>query len=94
MSGNNEPCHYIGSIKCIGSYLYEAIHRFQSHPELAYSSLQGKVNDDDDIRLHDNNSVSSDVEEDKIITEKCEFERNFILKHRSLFGEKLVLQDI
>ena len=45
--------------------------------------------DMDDDENADMMSVGPDVDEDKLIAEKYEFEKKSILKHRSLFSETL-----
>ena len=50
--------------------------------------MQGKPDDDGDDDP-DSISVGPDVDEDELIAHKNEFERKFILKHRSLFSESL-----
>ena len=45
--------------------------------------------DDDGDDNPDSISVGSDIDKDKLIAQKNEFEKKFILKHRILFSESL-----
>ena len=55
---------------------------------LINTPTQGKPDDDGDDDP-DSISVGPDVDKDELIAQKNEFERKFILKHRSLFSESL-----
>ena len=55
---------------------------------LVHKSSQGKPNDDGDDDP-DSAKVGPDIDEDELIAQKTEFERNFILKFRNLFSETL-----
>ena len=51
-------------------------------------SPQGKPDDDGDDGP-DSANVGPDIDEDELIAQKTEFDRNFSLKFRSLFSESL-----
>ena len=55
---------------------------------LINTPTQGKPDDDGDDDP-DSPNVGPDMDEDELIAQKTEFERNFILKFRSLFSESL-----
>ena len=55
---------------------------------LVNTSPQGKPDDDGYDDPYSVN-VGPDIDEDELIAQKTEFERKFILKHRSLFSESL-----
>ena len=53
-------------------------------------SSQGKP-DDDGVDDLDYVIIGPDIDENELIDQKTEFEKKFILKHRSLFSESLSL---
>ena len=55
---------------------------------LVDTSKQGKPDDDNDDDP-DSTNVGPNVDEEELIAQKTEFEKNFILKFRDLFSESL-----
>ena len=53
------------------------------------TTTQVKTNVDDYDEDSDSTQFGLDIDEDALKNEKNEFERKFILKHRSLFSESL-----
>ena len=51
-------------------------------------SSQGKP-DDDGVDDLDSVNIGPDIDKNELIEQKTEFEKKFILKHRSLFSESL-----
>ena len=55
---------------------------------MVFSAITGR-NDEEDDDCFEFVDDGPDVDEDKLIEEKTLFEKKVILKHRSLFSEKL-----
>ena len=74
--------HYLGSqftTKCFGT---------EGLAAMVNMSSQGK-SDDEVVGDLDSVDIGPDIDENELIEQKTEFEKKFILKHRSLFSGKL-----
>ena len=78
------------TLAAIGRYHTETYFTMLCPDEvIVHSAVSGKPNDEEDDDSTEYVAGGPDVDKDKFIAEKTEFERKTFLKFRSLFSEKL-----